>query len=115
MQLAGLAQGQQSLAQSGMGQANAQETERQNRAWSGFNNVMGAVGNVGQAVGSIMSAVPGGSDKRAKESEKVELPDARKAIDDIGTRLLAHNLKGKKLPKIEPTMYAKKTIIEVGK
>jgi hypothetical protein len=53
-----------------------------------------AVGAAGQIASMIAM-----SDERTKEKEKVELPDVKKAIGNVETRLMAHAIKTIKTPK----------------
>ena len=111
--LVGQQQAQNALAQGNLGTANASEQARVDRTWGVAKDAINTTGQVLQGVGSMINPI---SDKTMKKSEKIELPDAKKILDDMGTKLLSHSLKDmKNLPKVEPKNYVRKTIIEVGK
>ena len=97
MNLASQALARQGTQMSGISAANANEDSRQGRIWNNINNSFGTAGKAVSAAGEIASIIK--SDERTKEKEKVELPDVKKAIGNVETRLMAHAIKAIKTPK----------------
>ena len=97
MNLASQALARQGTQMSGISTANANEDSRQGRIWNNINNSVGTAGKAVGASGEIASVIK--SDERTKEKEKVELPDVKKAIGNVETRLMAHAIKTIKTPK----------------
>ena len=97
MNLASQALARQGTQMSGISAANANEDSRQGRIWNNINNSVGTAGKAVSAAGEIASIIK--SDERTKEKEKVELPDVKKAIGNVETRLMAHAIKAIKTPK----------------
>ena len=93
MNLASQALARQGTQMSGISAANANEDARQGRIWNNINNSAGTVGKAVGASGQIASTIGMLSDEKTKEKEKVELPDVKKAIGNIETRLMAHAIK----------------------
>lgn len=98
MNLANQALARQGTQMSGISAANANEDSRQGRIWNNITNGMKATGETVGAAGQIASMIAM-SDERTKEKEKVELPDVKKAIENVETRLMAHAIKTIKTPK----------------
>ena len=98
MNLASQALARQGTQMSGISAANANEDSRQGRIWNNITNGMKATGGAVGAAGQIASMIAM-SDERTKEKEKVELPDVKKAIENVETRLMAHAIKTIKTPK----------------
>ena len=96
MNLASQALARQGTQMSGISAANANEDSRQGRIWNNINN---SVGTAGKAVGTSGQIAALFSDEKTKEKEKVELPDVKKAIGNVETRLMAHAIKTIKTPK----------------
>lgn len=98
MNLASQALARQGSQMSGISAANANEDSRQGRIWNNITNGMKTTGEAVGASGQIASMIAM-SDERTKEKEKVELPDVKKAIENVETRLMAHAIKAIKTPK----------------
>ena len=98
MNLASQALARQGTQMSGISAANTNEDSRQGRIWNNITNGMKATGETVGAAGEIASMIAM-SDERTKEKEKVELPDVKKAIENVETRLMAHAIKTIKTPK----------------
>ena len=98
MNLASHALARQGTQMSGISAANANEDSRQGRIWNNINNSVDAIGKTLGASGQIASMIAM-SDEKTKEKEKVELPDVKKAIENVETRLMAHAIKTIKTPK----------------
>ena len=98
MNLASQALARQGTQMSGISAANTNEDSRQGRIWNNINNSVNATGKTLGASGQIASMIAM-SDERTKEKEKVELPDVKKAIENVETRLMAHAIKTIKTPK----------------
>lgn len=98
MNLANQALARQGTQMSGISAANTNEDSRQGRIWNNITNGMKATGETVGAAGQIASMIAM-SDERTKEKEKVELPDVKKAIENVETRLMAHAIKTIKTPK----------------
>ena len=98
MNLASQALARQGAQMSGISAANANEDSRQGRIWNNINNSVNAIGKTLGASGQIASMIAM-SDEKTKEKEKVELPDVKKAIENVETRLMAHAIKTIKTPK----------------
>lgn len=96
MNLASQALARQGTQMSGISAANANEDSRQGRIW---NNINKSADTTGKAVGAAGQIVSMFSDERTKKKEKVELPDVKKAIGNVETRLMAHAIKAIKTPK----------------
>lgn len=98
MNLASQALARQGTQMSGISAANANEDSRQGRIWNNINNSFNATGKTLGTAGQIASMIAM-SDEKTKEKEKVELPDVKKAIENVETRLMAHAIKTIKTPK----------------
>ena len=98
MNLASQALARQGTQMSGINAANTNEDSRKGRIWNNITNGMKATGEAVGAAGQIASMIAM-SDERTKEKEKVELPDVKKAIENVETRLMAHAIKTIKTPK----------------
>ena len=98
MNLANQALARQGTQMSGISAANTNDDSRQGRIWNNITNGMKATGETVGAAGQIASMIAM-SDERTKEKEKVELPDVKKAIENVETRLMAHAIKTIKTPK----------------
>lgn len=96
MNLASQALARQGTQMSGISAANANEDSRQGRIWNNINKSADTTGKAVGAAGQIASIF---SDERTKKKEKVELPDVKKAIGNVETRLMAHAIKAIKTPK----------------
>lgn len=96
MNLASQALARQGTQMSGISASNANEDSRQGRIW---NNINKSADTAGKAVGAAGQIAALFSDEKTKEKEKVELPDAKKAIGNVETRLMAHAIKTVKTPK----------------
>ena len=99
MNLASQALARQGTQMSGISASNANEDSRQGRIWNNINNSVGTAGKAVGASGEIASIIKMFSDEKTKEKEKVELPDVKKAIGNVETRLMAHAIKTIKTPK----------------
>ena len=99
MNLASQALARQGTQMSGISASNANEDSRQGRIWNNINNSVGTAGKAVGASGEIASIIKMLSDEKTKEKEKVELPDVKKAIGNVETRLMAHAIKAIKTPK----------------